>query len=225
MLNIFRLLGDMSHLGSILMLLLKLKASKSAAGISLKTQELFLVVFVARYVDLFIRFISLYNSVMKILYISLTAIIIYTVRETIPIKATYDRSQDSFYHWRFAVAPCAVLGMIVNTWELGFHGFFDILNFLWVFSECLEPLAIIPQLIVLQRYREVENLTGHYVFLLGVYRFMYILNWVYRAYHESQYYHRPLLYFAALVQTLLYIDFFYYYVTSKYYGGRLSLPS
>lgn len=31
---------------------------------------------------------------------------------------------------------------------------------LWVFSECLEPLAIVPQLIVLQRYREVENLTG-----------------------------------------------------------------
>lgn len=62
---------------------------------------------------------------------------------------------------------------------------------------------------------------GHYVFLLGVYRFMYILNWVYRAYHESQYYHRPLLYFAALVQTLLYIDFFYYYVTRYVRRGYL----
>lgn len=30
-------------------------------GISLKTQELFLVVFVARYVDFFFHFISLYN--------------------------------------------------------------------------------------------------------------------------------------------------------------------
>lgn len=49
------------------------------------------------------------------------------------------------------------------------------------------------------------------MFLLGVYRFMYILNWVYRAYHETHYMHRPLLYVAAAVQTLLYADFFYYY--------------
>lgn len=47
---------------------------------------------------------------------------------------------------------------------------------------------------------------------------MYILNWVYRAYHESQYYHRPLLYFAALVQTLLYVDFFYYYTIRWVWG-------
>lgn len=36
------------------------------AGISLKTQELFLIVFCCRYLDLFFRFISLYNSVMKV---------------------------------------------------------------------------------------------------------------------------------------------------------------
>lgn len=36
--------------------------------------------------------------------------------------------QDSFFHWKFAVAPCAVLGVIVNTWDLGFKGFFNILN-------------------------------------------------------------------------------------------------
>ena len=35
-------------------------------GISLKTQELFLIVFCCRYLDLFFRFISLYNSVMKV---------------------------------------------------------------------------------------------------------------------------------------------------------------
>lgn len=36
--------------------------------------------------------------------------------------------QDSFYHWKFAVAPCALLGVIINTWDLGFEGFFNILN-------------------------------------------------------------------------------------------------
>lgn len=42
----------------------------------------------------------------------------------------------------------------------------------------MEAVAILPQLIVLQRYSVVENLTGHYVFFLGAYRGLYILNWV-----------------------------------------------
>eukprot|EP00904_Undaria_pinnatifida_P006805 jgi/Undpi1/3254/HiC_scaffold_15.g06628.m1 len=160
--NIFRLLGDMSHTASILFLLLKLRASKSAAGISLKTQELFLVVFLTRYLDLFFRFVSLYNSVMKVLYISLTSLIIYMIREQNPIKATYDKVQDSFLHWKFAVAPCAVLGTVVHVWGsvLGGSSIFSVSELLWTFSEVLEPVAILPQLIVLQRYREVENLTG-----------------------------------------------------------------
>ncbi|CAM9649482.1 unnamed protein product [Ectocarpus sp. 8 AP-2014] len=78
---------------------------------------------------------------------------------------------------------------------------------------------------VLQRYREVENLTGHYVFLLGAYRSLYIVNWVYRAQYEAGYQHHVLVYIAGLVQTLLYADFFYYYAISKYYGGRMSLPA
>lgn len=46
--NLFRLAGDMSHVVSILVLILRLRSSKSAVGISLKTQELFLIVFVTR---------------------------------------------------------------------------------------------------------------------------------------------------------------------------------
>lgn len=88
------------------------------------------------------------------------------------------------------------------------------------------------QLIVLQRYREVENLDGHYIFLLGeilssdiapsklplqlratgAYRALYILNWVYRSYYEQYYHHNYVVYAAGIVQTMLYADFFYYYV-------------
>lgn len=225
--NIFRLLGDMSHTASILFLLLKLRASKSAAGISLKTQELFLVVFLTRYLDFFFRFVSLYNSVMKVLYITLTSLIIYMIREQNPIKATYDKVQDSFLHWKFAVAPCAVLALLIHCWGwvVNETSLWSVLELLWTFSEVLEPVAILPQLIVLQRYREVENLTGHYVFLLGAYRLLYILNWVYRANYETNYTHHPVVYLAGLVQTLLYADFFYYYALSKLHGGRMSLPA
>ena len=84
--NIFRFAGDMSHVVSILVLLLRLRSSKSAVGISLKTQELYLIVFVARYADLFSHFYSYYNTLMKIAFITSTAAIIYTVRFRAPWK-------------------------------------------------------------------------------------------------------------------------------------------
>ena len=112
--NIFRFVGDMCHLGSILVLYLRLKVTKNAAGISIKTQELYLLVFITRYLDLFTTFYSLYNTLMKILYISFTAYIIYMVRKTEPFKTNYDQLQDSFLHWQFAVAPCAVLAIVTN---------------------------------------------------------------------------------------------------------------
>jgi len=42
---------------------------------------------------------------------------------------------------------------------------------LWAFSIFLEAVAILPQLILLQRTQNIDNITGNYVFLLGcVYR-------------------------------------------------------
>lgn len=81
-----------------------------------------------------------------------------------------------------------------------------------------------PQLILLQRYGEVENLTSNYVVLLGLYRAFYIINWVYRASVETSYHTIWLMLIAGLVQTALYVDFFYYYAMSKYHGQKLSLP-
>lgn len=90
--NAFRLVGDMTHLASFFILILRLYAVRSAAGglpvpiskpnfcirlgISVKTQELFLLTFVFRYTDVFYRYISAYNTIMKILYIGLSAAIV-----------------------------------------------------------------------------------------------------------------------------------------------------
>jgi hypothetical protein len=112
--NIFRLAGDLAHVLSIFVLLLRLRVTKNAVGISIKTQELYLIVFIARYLDLFTTFYSVYNSVMKLLYISTTSYIIYMVYYTEPFKATFDKAHDSFLHWKFAVLPCAVLGVMTN---------------------------------------------------------------------------------------------------------------
>jgi len=160
---------------------------------------------------------------MKVLYITSTAMIIYTIKVKEPIASTYDKAQDSFLHWKFAVAPTAVVTLITHLIQHGLA--FKPMDFLWLFSIYLESIAILPQLIVLQRYREVENLTGNYVFFMGAYRFLYILNWIYRSYHEPFYQHHFIVYFCGVLQTLLYVDFFYYYIKSKSKGGKFTLPT
>lgn len=120
MMNTIRLAGDMCHVMSILVLLLRLRISKNAIGVSIKTQELYLIVFVTRYLDLFTTYYSLYNSFMKILYISATAYIIYMVKGTERFKSTYDKAHDSFLHYQFAVAPCVIFAVITNV-IMGFN--------------------------------------------------------------------------------------------------------
>jgi len=221
--NVFRLAGDMSHVFSIIVLLLRLRVAKNAQGISVRTHELFLLVFVTRYLDLFTTYYSLYNSCMKVLYIFTTAAVVFMIRYQEPICSTYDKAQDTFRHWAFGVAPCAVIALATHAIQNSFS--FNGIELLWTFSIYLESIAIMPQLILLQRYREVENLTGNYIFFMGAYRFLYILNWIFRAYHEPYYVHHYVVYFCGVLQTLLYVDFFYYYAKSKTKGGKFSLPT
>ena len=75
--NIFRFVGDLSHLLAIILLLLKIWKTRSCAGISGKSQILFLVVFVTRYLDLLTSFISLYNTTMKLFFIASAAGTVY----------------------------------------------------------------------------------------------------------------------------------------------------
>ena len=177
----------------------------------MKTHELYLLVFLTRYLDLFTTFYSAYNSVMKLVYIAATASIVYTIKFQEPIKSTYEKGQDSFLHWQFAAIPCAVLAFITHLIGSGIADF-NFMELLWTFSIYLECLTIMPQLVVLQRYREVENLTGNYVFFMGAYRALYILNWIYRANTEKNYRHHWVVYICGTIQTLLYADFFYYYL-------------
>jgi len=50
----------------------------------------------------------------------------------------------------------------------------------WAFSIWLESVAILPQLFMLQRTGEAEAITTHYLAALGLYRGLYIPNWMYR---------------------------------------------
>ena len=129
-----------------------------------------MLVFCMRYMDLFMYFVSVYNTCMKLFFISSTILIIYLMRFKRPFRMTYDSIGDSFPHFMVLLPAALVLTCIVQTgwtpWE-----------FVWSYSLWLESLAFIPQIVMLHKIRVIENLTSHYVATLGLYRFFYILNW------------------------------------------------
>jgi len=97
------------------------------------------------------------------------------------------------------------------------------MEILWTWSIYLESVAILPQLFMVSKTGEAETITSHYLFALGAYRGLYILNWIYRYVDES--YYDLIAIFAGVVQTILYCDFFYLYVTKVLKGKKLQLPA
>jgi len=211
--NIFRLLGDLSHLLAIIILLLKIWKTRSCAGISGKSQVLFLVVFVSRYLDLVTNFVSVYNTTMKIFFIASAAGTVYLM--FIKFKATYDGNHDTF-RVEFLLGPIAILALVLN------HEF-SVMEVLWTFSIYLESVAILPQLFMVSKTGEAETITSHYLFALGSYRALYIFNWIYRYHFEGFY--DIIAIVAGIVQTVLYCDFFYLYVTKVMAGKKIVLPA
>lgn len=68
----------------------------------------------------------------------------------------------------------------------------------------------------------VENITSHYMFCLGSYRALYLVNWIFRYFTETNKYWDPISWTAGLVQTVLYSDFLYYYVKARLKGDTLT---
>ncbi|KAF2250640.1 ER lumen protein retaining receptor 2 [Trematosphaeria pertusa] len=215
--NIFRLLGDLSHLLSILILLQKMKSSSSASGISFKSQFLYLTVYVTRYVDLLWTFYnpnSLYNTIFKIIFISTSAYTVYLMLND--YKPTHDPNLDTF-KVQYLLAFAGVLAVL-------FPYKYNFTEILWAFSIWLESVAILPQLFMLQRTGEAETITTHYLFALGAYRALYIPNWIYRYFFEVPRFFDPIAVIAGIIQTILYSDFFWIYYTKVIQGKKFNLP-
>jgi len=211
--NIFRITGDLSHLASILILLHKMQSSRTCAGISFKSQCLYLVVYLTRYLDIFHTFsTSYYNSLLKTIFISTAAYTLYLMRTD--FKPTHDPAIDTF-KVEYLLGGSLLLALL-------FPYRYEPLEMLWTFSIWLESVAILPQLFMVQRTGEAETITTHYLFALGIYRALYIPNWIYRYAAESHVDQISVL--AGIVQTILYSDFFYIYYTKVMKGKKFELP-
>ncbi|RHZ76916.1 hypothetical protein Glove_187g36 [Diversispora epigaea] len=217
--NVFRISADLLHLLSIFILLLKMQKTRSVAGISFKTQLLYTIVFIARYLDLFeshaeksFELVTLYNIVMKIIFISSSVYTLYLMKKK--FRATYDPNTDTF-RIEYLLALCLFLALMFNYR-------FTVMEVLWTFSIYLEAVAILPQLFMLSRTGEAETITTHYLFALGFYRAIYLLNWIWRFHMED--YVDWIVWISGAVQTALYSDFFYIYYKKVLHGEKFVLP-
>lgn len=106
---------------------------------------------------------------------------------------------------------------------LFFNYKFSLLEITWSFSLWLESVAILPQLFMLSKTGKAKTLTTHYIFALGLYRSLYIPNWIWRFFTEKGKFDK-LSVFTGLIQTLIYSDFFYIYYKKVMQGKGFELP-
>ncbi|CAK8986784.1 ER lumen protein-retaining receptor [Durusdinium trenchii] len=144
--NVFRLLADFLHLGGMSFGLAAIVSSRSVAGFSRKTQVLFQLVFVSRYLDIFTQHQGLYLLFFKVRL--RTAFMLWLFHK---LHQTYEAAADSC-NLLALVAPAAILA-----WLSGGMG---LREEAWTFSELLEPLALIPQYIVCYRVRAIDARGG-----------------------------------------------------------------
>ncbi|KAL6950073.1 endoplasmic reticulum retention protein [Hanseniaspora vineae] len=218
MLNIFRILGDFSHLASIIILIDTLRKTKNVDGISMKTQLCYAIVYITRYLDLLaFHYVSLYNTIFKLVFIGssvYTIVLIQNCKVRNPI-AFNDMIQKDSFPIKYLIAVSTLLALIFNYK-------FTFFQLLWSFSIWLESVCILPQLFMLSKAKKAATLTTHYIFFLGLYRLLYIPNWVWRFYTEERF--EKISFFAGIIQTLLYSDFFYIYYKRVLKGKNFELP-
>eukprot|EP00762_Andalucia_godoyi_P002380 ANDGO_02689.mRNA.1 ER lumen protein-retaining receptor len=211
--NIFRIAGDLLHIASILIILYRLYKSRSCAGLSLKSQILYAVLLTCRYLDLFLYWAGLYNTILKILFLGASYSVVYLMM--VKYKRTYEADSDTFNIW-YIIAPCAAFGVVFH------HPWLSFFEVLWSFSIWLESVAILPQLFMLQKRGEVETMNAHYVFTLGGYRVFYLLNWIWRLVSTGHY--SLIAWTAGLIQAAVFGDFFYHYYNTVMKGRKMRLP-
>jgi len=212
------------------LLLLKTKQHKSVAGLSSKTLEMYVLVFIFRlastlFFDGYLPLDSSGDFVYQIADIAsfmLVLQLLYCVHKT--HRHTYLVEHDTLEIWR-AVPACGILA-------LAFHGnlnnslFFDVS---WTFSTYVDTIAMFPQLWMLTKIGgEVDGMTSHFVASLVISRMCAFAFWFYGyeeiAPEEGVNMAGWLLITAIAVQVLASADFMFYYARAAVQGSKMVLP-
>eukprot|EP00937_MAST-01D_sp_MAST-1D-sp2_P008119 g8119.t1 len=210
------------HVASFVVLLAKIASTRSAFGVSLKTQQMLVVALGARYADLLPELLlagasggggasgrvaaaamahTPYFAAMKMLLLALatlTALIVALVQHLNGNQDSF--AIDSVSSWRVLVLPAFVLALL-------FHDRWAAVDVGWSFSIYLEALAALPQLVLAHRlhgrHGKRDSLMLLHLLFRGAYRALYLVNWAAgpRTFHAAAF-------AAAACQTAPFVVFF-----------------
>lgn len=226
--NHFFVASEAIHAAGIMVLIYKLTKQKTCSGLSLKTQELTAIFLAVRLYCSFVMEGDIHTVLDFATFVS-TAWVIYMIR--FKLKSTYIKELDNFPLY-YLIVPSAFLAILIHPYTLHWR----ISRILWAFCVYLESVSVLPQLRLMQNAKMVEPVTAHYVFALGVARFLGFAHWILQVYETggtylllvgSGYFWVPIVLLSELVQTFILADFCYYYVKSVMDGQllmRLSSP-
>jgi hypothetical protein len=134
------------------------------------------------------------------------------------MTSVYARTREREKAWKFGMYCLLGTLVIAPFWYLIFSsmviGRSTFMKLLWVFSEILESVCVIPQLLLLRQTTVPTVIDSFYLVTLGTYRFLYILNWIVRGANETNY-RDPTSWVWGSIQTALMIDFAWVYWTRQ----------
>ncbi|KAJ8683111.1 hypothetical protein QAD02_018903 [Eretmocerus hayati] len=180
-------------------LLMRLLMKRNCAGISGKTQLLYAIIFIARYIDIFANFSSgpELTALPKFTLIALSYGIVLLM--FFCCSESYQIHHDKF-RIDLLIVPCLVLSMLAN------YGM-NIVEVMWSFSVFLESVAILPQLYMISKQKRVESIVYHYITLLAVSKMLLLIEGIYSQMYYVRYADRISL-AAGIIQLMFYFDFF-----------------
>ncbi|PSS09636.1 ER lumen protein-retaining receptor C28H8.4 like [Actinidia chinensis var. chinensis] len=220
--NHFFVASEATHVAGTVVLIYKLATQKTCFGLSLKTQELTAIFLAVRTYCSFAMEGNI-HTVLDFATLVFTLWVIYMIR--FKLKSTYTPELDNLVIY-YMVIPCAVLSILIHPNTN--HAYVS--RILWAFCVYLESVSVLPQLRLIQNAKMVEPFTAHYVFALGVARFLGCAHWMIQVYDTSGKYlflvgtghiWLPTALLAEIVQTFVLADFCYYYVKSVMNGQLL----
>ncbi|CAF2158294.1 hypothetical protein BRARA_G00678 [Brassica rapa] len=217
--NHFFVASELIHAAGIIILIYKLTRQKTCSGLSLKSQEV-TAVFLAVRLICSISMEGDIHTVLDFATLVSTLWVIYMIR--FKLKASYVKTLDNCHHY-YVLVPSAILAFIIHPSTRYTY----INRVMWAFCVYLESVSVLPQLRLMQNAQIIEPFTAHYVFALGIARFLACAHWLIQVFESrghylwligAGYFWFPMALLAEAVQTFILADFCYYYVKSAMEG-------
>lgn len=233
--------GALSRMFGFAILNFKTFRTQKATGISVKTLQLYSIVFFCRLTSIFRHegYLPYDKSgdwlyhLIEFLAFACTASALYGC--SYPFKDSYQAEFDKFGEFNvppgfgvvYIIAPVFLVALFIHP-NLNSDLLSDVA---WTFAMYLESCALMPQLYMFQKQASgvVELLTAHFVFALGFGRLLEFCFWAY-SYHELAHSNGSKLpgyvaLFAQFMQLVLMLDFFWFYYLAVKNSTPLVLPS